>query len=152
MKLCSMVPGLRPGARACHPAAHRAVVAAMRRPHPWLLAIGLATALPCAAVEPQLIVQSAALAGLRYHAAQELWPVLRAGDVLELAREPDNVHDGDAVRVLWKGRLLGYLPRHENDHVAAQLARGVPLTARLAKLVRHRNGARRLEIEIYARL
>jgi hypothetical protein len=99
--------------------------------------------------EVRLLVQSSPLAGFRHAEAAEVWPQLRPGDALELAREADNPHDANAVRVEWRGRKLGYVPRRENAAVAWGLDRGVPLRARVSALEEHPNPARRLRLEIY---
>jgi len=115
----------------------------------WLLAC-----LEVFAQEPvptvQILVQSSPLAGFRYHAAAEVWQELRTGDPLELRREPDNPHDANAVSVSWRGRKLGYLPRRENAATSWSLDRGQPLSARISRLTRHPNPARRIEVEVYA--
>jgi hypothetical protein len=95
------------------------------------------------------LLQSSPLAGFHYHAAAELWPQLRVGDSLELAREPDNAHDLNAVAVLWRGRKLGYVPRRDNAALAWGLERGEPLRARISELAQHPNPARRLRIEVF---
>jgi len=97
----------------------------------------------------RLLVQSSPLAGYRYHAAAQLWPQLRVGDRLELAREADNPHDSNAVSVSWRGRKLGYVPRRENAALAWGLDRGEPLRARISRLAPHPNPARRIEFEVY---
>ena len=97
----------------------------------------------------RLLVQDSPLAGFRYHAAAEVWGELRVGDRLELAREPGNPHDANAVMVLWRGRVLGYVPRRENAALAWGLARGAPLRARVSRLSEHPNPARRIEFEVY---
>jgi hypothetical protein len=97
----------------------------------------------------RLLVQNSPLAGFRYHAAAEVWRELRVGDRLELAREPDNPHDANAVRVLWRGRVLGYVPRRENAAAAWALDRGTPLRARISALTEHPNPARRVRFEVY---
>ena len=97
----------------------------------------------------RLLVQNSPLAGFRYHAAAEVWPALRVGDALELAREPENPHDANAVRVLWRGRVLGYVPRRENAALAWSLERGMQLRARISALAEHPNPARRVRFEVY---
>ena len=97
----------------------------------------------------RLLVQSSPLAGFRYHAAAEVWDELRVGERLELAREPGNLHDANAVSVSWRGRKLGYVPRRENAALAWGLDRGEPLRARISRLSRHPNPARRIELEVY---
>lgn len=104
------------------------------------------------AADVHLIVQSSPLAGFRYYDGPELWNELRVGDPLDLVREPGNPHDPHAVRVHWHGRMLGYVPRRENGRLAAQLDRGTPVKARIAKLVDRKGARRRMEFEVYVDL
>ena len=113
---------------------------------------GIALLLACEVHAQQavrLLVQDSPLAGFRYHAAAEVWHALRVGDRLELEPEPDNPHDANAVRVLWRGRVLGYVPRRENAALAWGIARGTPLRARISALAEHANPARRVRFEVY---
>jgi hypothetical protein len=116
-----------------------------------LLLISLLFALSCAvqAQTVKLLVQSSPLAGFQYHAGKALWEQMKVGDALALVREPDNPHDVRAVRVEWRGAMLGYLPRAENEAVAAAMDRGEPVEARIAALVEHKNPWRRVRIEIF---
>lgn len=107
---------------------------------------------PCAQGQTpaiRMLVQSAPLAGVRYGEAAALWPLLRLGDPLELVREADNPKDANAVRVDWRGRKLGYVPRRENAALAWGIDRGTPLRARISRLAEHPNPARRVEFEVY---
>jgi len=116
------------------------------------LAAMLAAASVCSqerAALARLLVQSAPLAGFGYHAAAEVWHELRVGDALELAREPDNPHDANAIAVTWRGRKLGYVPRRDNAALAWGLDRGERLQARISRLAPHPNPARRIEIEVF---
>ena len=97
----------------------------------------------------QFLVQSSPLAGFRYGEAAQVMPMLQTGDPLELVREADNPHDPNAVRVEWRGRKLGYVPRRENAALAWGMDRGTPLRARISKLAVHANPARRIEFEVY---
>jgi len=104
---------------------------------------------PAAHPSVRLLVQNSLLAGFRYAEAAEVWPQLSAGDALDLVREPDNPHDANAVRVEWRGRKLGYVPRAENGALAWAMDRGEPLRARVSRLAEHRNPRRRIEFEVY---
>jgi IS5 family transposase len=97
----------------------------------------------------KVLVQSSPLAGFQYYAGAELWGEMREGDALTLVREPANEHDANAVRVEWRGRKLGYLPRTENRSVAAEMDGGGQVVARIAKLREHRNPWQRLLIEVF---
>lgn len=99
--------------------------------------------------EIKILVQSSPLAGFQYHAGAQVWEALRVGDALSLTREPDNPFDPRAVRVDWRGWKLGYLPRAENEAVAAAMDRGERVEGRIAALTRHRNPWRRVRIEVF---
>lgn len=111
----------------------------------------LCLCLPAQAQNPaiQLLVQSSPLAGFRYGEAAAVMPMLQLGDALELAREKDNPHDPNAVRVEWRGRKLGYVPLRQNAALAWGLDRGTPMRARVSRLTEHPNPARRIEFEVY---
>jgi hypothetical protein len=119
----------------------------------WLvtaLAAGLCLAgVPSAAQQVRLLVQSSPLAGFRYHQAPEVWRGMRVGDRLTLEREPDNVHDAQAISVQWRGHKLGYVPRAQNAALAWALDRGENLDARVSRLQPHRNPRKRIEFEVY---
>lgn len=117
-----------------------------------LISLLCAWSLAAHAESIKLLVQSSPLAGFQYHAGEALWARLQVGDALDLIREPDNPHDARAVRVEWHGVKLGYLPRAENEAVAAALDRGERVAGRIAALVRHQNPWRRLRIEVFVLL
>ncbi len=100
----------------------------------------------------RILLQSVLTAGLRHHDAKAVWENLKVGDPVILVREAANPHDGNAVRVDWKDKTLGYLPKTENSFVARQLDRGNRLEARITTLGKYRNHRRKLEIEIYTPL
>jgi hypothetical protein len=106
-------------------------------------------ALPAEGQSVQMLVQSSPLAGFRYGEAAAVMPLLQPGDALELVREGDNLHDPNAVRVEWRGRKLGYVPRRQNGALAWGLDRGTPLRARVSRVEAHPNPAKRIEFEIY---
>lgn len=111
----------------------------------WLAASGHAQTV-------KMLVQSSPLAGFQYHQAAGLWSRLQVGDTLTLVREPDNPHDANAVRVEWRGQMLGYLPRAENRAVAAEMDRGGTVSGRIAHLREHRNPWQRVLIEVFVAL
>ena len=114
-----------------------------------LLSLLLFLVLPAHGQSVQLLVQSSPLAGFRFGEAAALMPLMRPGDALELVHEQDNPHDPNAVRVEWRGRKLGYVPRRQNAALAWGLERGTPLRARVSRLEDHPNPARRIEFEVY---
>lgn len=101
-----------------------------------------------AEVVARIVVQRSSLAGLRYYDGAAVWDEMRAGDALVLVREPGNPHDANAIRIEWRGRVLGYVPRRENAHLARQMDFGAAPAGRIVALERHRNGRKRLTYEI----
>ena len=111
--------------------------------------IALALVLTAHAQSVRLLVQSSPLAGFRYHDAAAVWKELAVGDRLDLVREPANPHDANAVRVEWRGRKLGYVPRAENAALAWAMDRGERVAARISALREHRNPRLRIEFEVF---
>lgn len=116
------------------------------------LALFIALCAPARAADARIIVQQSPLAGFQYYEGKGVWEMMRAGDALTLAREPQNPHDANAVRVEWRGQPLGYVPRRENGDVARQMDRGVPVRARIVQLREARNPWQRVEFEVYVDL
>jgi hypothetical protein len=113
------------------------------------LGVGLAASLAALAADVRILVQSSPLAGFQYHAGEALWQEMREGDRLTLVREADNPHDGNAVRIEWRGQKLGYLPRAENRTVAAAMDKGEAIDARIARMRPHKNPWQRVLIEVF---
>lgn len=97
----------------------------------------------------RILIQSSPLAGYQYHAGSSVWEQLKVGDALKLVREPENSHDRNAIRVEWQGQQLGYLPRAENQAIAAELDRGSKVEARIARLREARNPWQRVLIDVF---
>ncbi|OGA23463.1 MAG: hypothetical protein A3I02_13115 [Betaproteobacteria bacterium RIFCSPLOWO2_02_FULL_67_26] len=118
-----------------------------------VLVIAVSVAAPPApAAEAVIVVQRSPLAGFRHHDGREIWRDMKVGDRLQLVREPDNPYDANAVRVDWRGVILGYVPRRDNAAVARQMDRGAALEARVAGLRENRNRSVRVEFEVIAPL
>ena len=121
----------------------------------WTRVLGLALSIwllaqsPASAESIEILVQSSPLAGSQYYSASRVWGEIRIGDRLSLAREPDNRHDRNAVRVEWKGQKLGYVPRAENRAVAQAIDTGEQLEARVSRLRDDPDPWRRIEFEIF---
>jgi len=121
----------------------------MRHSLPLALVLAFACARPAVADSIRVLVQNSPLAGFQFYAGRELWDEMQPGDALVLAREPENPKDPGAVRVEWRGRKLGYLPRAENRGVAAEMDRGGKVAARIARIARHRDPWQRIRIDVY---
>lgn len=117
------------------------------------LCLMTATALAAAqATTARIVIQDSPLAGFKYYDGKDLWGELRVGDALRLVREPANPHDANAIRVEWKERMLGYVPRRDNAHLARQMDRGAAIEARITGLKPRPNGRHSLSYEIFVQL
>jgi hypothetical protein len=101
----------------------------------------------------RILVQSSPLAGSQYYGLATLAAQMKAGDELQLAREPENKHDANAVLVLWRGQKLGYLPRRENRSVAKAMDEGLKLRATISRLRPEESDPwKRLEVAVQVEL
>lgn len=119
----------------------------MKRWLVWLLGACLAT-LAQAGVETGILIQTSPLAGFHYHAGRALFPLMAVGDRLALVREPDNPHDPRAVRVEWRGAMIGYAPRADNVDLARLMDHGVLVEGRIIQLQKARNPWQRILFEV----
>ena len=101
------------------------------------------------AAEVRLLVQHSPLAGFRYYEARASIAQMSVGEPLDLVREPGNPHDPRAIRVEWRGRKLGYVPRASNAALAWAMDAGEAVNARVARLASHPDPRRRIEFEVY---
>ncbi|MDR3395665.1 MAG: HIRAN domain-containing protein [Parasulfuritortus sp.] len=121
----------------------------MRWLHIALLSVLPAVACPVRAdVESAVILQTSPLAGFQYHAGRALFPLMQVGDYLQLVREPDNPYDPKAVRVEWRGVMIGYAPRADNVDLARIMDQGAHVEGRIVNLQKVRNPWRRMLFEV----
>jgi len=100
----------------------------------------------------RLLAQRSPLAGAQFHQLHAVRAGLREGDALTLEREPGNRHDRHAIRVLWRGHMLGYLPRAANFEAAAEMDAGQRLSARIGRLTDDPDPWQRVRIDVYVEL
>lgn len=128
---------------------HRRSPSALRWLVSGLMALCSWISLPAAAeVVARMVLMTLPVAGVQYHAGKAVWGQLRVGDALTLEREPDNPYDPRAVRVLWQGHMLGYVPRAGNETVARLLDQGVRLAGRITHLQPGRSHWARIQFEV----
>lgn len=97
-------------------------------------------------------LQRSAVAGFQYYHGEMVWEFLREGDKLQLVAEPTNTHDARAVRVLWHGLQLGYVPRVDNAAICHLLKAGQTLQAQLMRRRDSDNPWDRLEFAVYLKV
>jgi hypothetical protein len=114
----------------------------------WFCGCCLATLAQAGLIESAIIVQTSPLAGFQYHAGRALFPLLSEGDRLTLLREPGNPHDNRAIRVEWRGAMIGYAPRAENVDLARLMDNGTILEGRVVRLQKARDPWKRVLFEV----
>jgi hypothetical protein len=101
------------------------------------------------------------VAGLSYHDIDHQWDHLSIGTKLALVRQPDNKYDHNAIAVAFEGDynpqepeqfnfdfIIGYIPRSENQQLAAIIDDGYQLSAVITQLNRNAPYNKRLGITI----
>ena len=68
--------------------------------------------------KPSRIMGTFHIAGFQHHDGALVIGKLKPGKKLKMAAEHDNPYDPDAVALLYKGTMLGYVPRAENGLIA----------------------------------
>jgi hypothetical protein len=131
-----------------HPEGNQTVLTEMRSARHIFVPLLLAGSPAWGDATAHIIVQRSSMAGFQYYEGRGVWKEMKVGEPLTLVRERDNPHDPDAVRLEWRGHTLGYVPRHENRHLARQIDYGAALTARITALQKSRNGRNRVSYEI----
>lgn len=96
-----------------------------------------------------LLLQTSPVAGFQYHQGEACWVDIPDGAELTLTREPENRHDPRAIRVEWRSRKLGYVPRLENATLASLMDRGQALSARLSAKRESRDPWQRLALDVF---
>jgi hypothetical protein len=101
------------------------------------------------------------VAGISFHNIDEIWDELHVGAKLALVRQPDNKYDKNAIAVALADDfdeddpesfdfdfILGYIPRSENEELAAMMDEGYKVGAEITELNDHAPYNERLGITI----
>lgn len=88
------------------------------------------------------------VAGFQFYDGLGLTGVMKPGDALQLCAEPENPYDEFAVRILWKGGMLGHVPRSDNRHISRLLQQGAPVTGRIIQIRPQAPAWKQLKVEV----
>ncbi len=97
---------------------------------------------------PSFLLNRFSIAGFQYYHGPTLLHRLRPGHPLTLAAEPDNPHDGCAVRIELEGRKLGYVPRSDNRHISRLLRQDARLWCRVREVNKDEWPWRAVRVEV----
>lgn len=89
---------------------------------------------PLARALPRVPLVDAFVAGYQFHDGPDVEGRLRVGDALTLERDGDNPYDPRAIRLLWGGVMIGFVPRRRNDALSKLLDHGRKLEASIVEL------------------
>lgn len=77
-----------------------------------------------------IMLQESFVAGIKHHPeGMEALKVMEDGEPVGFEREPKNKYDHRAVKILYDGAHIGYLPTTENIAVASLMDQGYKITA-----------------------
>ncbi len=97
----------------------------------------------------QILLQTSPVAGFQFYDGDRLWDALRPNDPLQLVPEPENPHDDQAVKVMWNGNQLGYVPRRDNTAISQLLNRRQPIIVRIGEMQQTTDSWERMTMNIY---
>jgi len=73
------------------------------------------------------------IAGVQHHQMNKVLDFLEEGMELELVPEPENKFDPNAVRIVFDGTMLGYVPKKFSSEVSGAIELGVELECIISK-------------------
>ncbi len=88
------------------------------------------------------------VAGFQFYDGPDLILSLRKGHQLSLVAEPDNPHDKYAVKILYKSKMLGYVPKSDNRHISRLLRQKVKLDCQVVNVHPERKLWEMLKVEV----
>lgn len=73
--------------------------------------------------------------GVTFDGRQEVIKAIQDGEPIELVREPENIHDRNAIKVVdMKGRQLGYLKKEMAYYLGPEMDRGVDFLCHVSEV------------------
>ncbi len=111
-------------------------------------ATAMATVRTTVKEKEKIEIQRSSIAGFQFGEGEEVSGLLSVGAPVTLVREPDNRHDARAVRVQWKGRKLGYVPRRDNAALCHLMDSGRILEGKIVHLAESDNPWKRVQFSV----
>ena len=87
-------------------------------------------------------------AGFQYYLGPRVIGRIKPGDRLAMIAEPGNPYDEFAVRLEWKGQMIGYVPRSDNRHLSRLLRQGARLKCQAISVEPDRSPWNGLKVEV----
>ncbi|MHB2149850.1 HIRAN domain-containing protein [Calditrichota bacterium LG25] len=99
-----------------------------------LVGAALSKTLIAGVKEKEIFINQFSVAGFRFYEGEALLPQMKTGQVLQLQLDPENEYDKYAVKIFYKGRHIGFVPRSDNKHICRLLRQKVKLICRIAEI------------------
>jgi len=61
------------------------------------------------------------VAGVTFEGRQTIIARIESGDDILLIPDPDNLYDSNAVKVVWREKCVGFIPRELNGEIAVKM-------------------------------
>lgn len=89
-------------------------------------------------------------AGFRHYEGMQLLSSMKAGDLLELVREPENEYDECAIALHWQGKKIGFIPASINEMLSFLLdAEALSLFAVITHLEKNTQPWENVAVAVY---
>ncbi len=85
-----------------------------------------------AATKKKILINQFSIAGFQYYQGPSWLDWMKVGEAVTFEAEPGNPYDAFAVKILYRGQQVGYVPRSDNRHISRLLKHNVPLQGRIA--------------------
>ena len=81
------------------------------------------------------------LVGSNFRPAEcrEIVKTLEEGTVLVLERDPQNQYDSNAIKVMYEGNHLGFIPKSDNEALANEMDHGKEFTCVMQDRISYRD-------------
>lgn len=101
------------------------------------------------AATKHIMMNTFSIAGFQFHQGIHHLDLLRLGQFLRLAAEPENPHDEFAVKIITQDGLdLGYVPRTDNKAISRLLIGGMPLRAQISGIQADAVSWQQVQVEV----
>ncbi len=87
-------------------------------------------------IQPQhhYLLNQFSVAGFQFYEGDSLLPQMKTGDSLNLINDYENEHDYYAVRIEYKNKMIGHVPRSDNKHLFRMLKQDLNLHCEIIEL------------------
>lgn len=88
------------------------------------------------------------IAGYQYHQGDKIEHLLKSHEMVEMRREPHNIHDYKAIALYFDNTKIGYVPAADNEILAKMLDNNILLQARIASVAPASPAWQRVELDV----